>query len=113
MNKNIEEKAKALNQWLLSQDVVKEYQAYEKLIHSHPEINETEKKLKEMQQQIVNDKHAGIDCQRLIDDYEKLMNEFTSNPIVYNYMVLKEEVNRLVDDVSKDIQNQLKKMLTD
>ena len=32
LNKELELKAKELNQWLISQEVVKEYQKYEKMI---------------------------------------------------------------------------------
>ncbi len=74
LNKEIEEKAKALNQWILDQEVVKEFQKYETLIHNNPDLLNTEEELKDIQKQIVNAKHQGIDCQKLIESYETKEN---------------------------------------
>ena len=109
MNKNIELKAKTLNQWILDQEIVKEFHKYEKLIINNPELIKTEDELKQMQKDIVNQKHQGIDCTFLIQDYEKKKKEFDENPIIYNYLSLKEEVNELLNQVQDDINQQLKK----
>ena len=109
MNKEIEEKAKALNQWILDQEVVKEFQKYETLIHNNPDLLNTEEELKDIQKQIVNAKHQGIDCQKLIVSYENKRKLFDENPIVYNYLLLKQEVNDLVTQIQDDINEQLQK----
>ena len=103
MNKEIEEKAKALNQWILDQEVVKEFQKY------NPDLLNTEEELKDIQKQIVNAKHQGIDCQKLIESYENKRKLFDENPIVYNYLLLKQEVNDLVTQIQDDINEQLQK----
>lgn len=109
MNKDIEAKARALNQWILDQEVVKEYQRYEKMIQNHQELKDLEEELKELQQQIVNQKHLHIDCTELIEEYEKKKKSFDENPILFNYLVLKQEVNDLLCQIQDDINQQLKK----
>ncbi len=104
-------KARQINQWILNQDVVKEYQRYEKLVKNDLELQSLEETLKDLQKQIVNDKHLGIDCQSLINDYEIKKKQFHENPLVYNYLVLKQEVNELILQVQDDINNLLKKMV--
>ena len=99
LNKEIEEKAKALNQWILDQEVVKEFQKYETLIHNNPDLLNTEEELKDQ----------GIDCQKLIESYENKRKLFDENPIVYNYLLLKQEVNDLVTQIQDDINEQLQK----
>ena len=111
MNKDIYDKAKALNEWILSQEEVKEFQRLEKYIKEHDELNKLEESLKSMQQEIVNRKHAGEDCRELIAEYEKAMDSFSHHPIVYNYLALKEEVNELLLTIESDIKNQLAKMV--
>ena len=40
LNKEIEDKAKRLNQWILNQEVVKEYQKYEQLIKNNSSLHQ-------------------------------------------------------------------------
>lgn len=109
MNKKIEEKAKTLNQWILNQEVVKEYQRYEKMIQDNQELKEMEDELKDLQQQIVNQKHLNGDCTELIQRYENKKDQFDHHPILFNYLVLKQEVNDLLCQIQDDINQQLKK----
>lgn len=109
MNKEIENKAQALNQWILSQSVVVEFQKYEKLIHDNPELVQLETELKEMQQAIVKCKHQQGECQELILKYETKKKDFDENPLVYNYLILKQEVNDLIHQIQDDINEQLQK----
>lgn len=111
MNKDIEEKAKSLNKWILDQDIVKEYKHYEKLIKSNTFLTELETELKEMQKKIVVSKHHGRDCQQLIEKYHKKKKIFDENPLVCNYLVYKQEVNALLLKIQDDINQQLKKMV--
>ena len=111
LNKDIEEKAKKLNQWILDQEIVKEYKKYEDMISRHPELKEQEEKLKMMQKQIVNFKHQGIPCDQLIHDYQMQKKAFDENPIIYNYLVLKTEVNELLTLIQKNMNQQLEKMI--
>ena len=43
LNKQVQEKAEALNQWILNQDIVKEYQRYEKKIQNDEGLKALEK----------------------------------------------------------------------
>lgn len=95
----------------MEQEVIQEYQKYEKLIRSDKSLSQMEIELKKMQQNIVNKKHNGIECQKDIDDYLKMKEEFDSHPIVLNYLMLKEEVNRLILFIQDDINQQLKKII--
>lgn len=109
MNKTIKEKAYALNQWILQQDVVKEYKKYEALIHKHEELRILEEDLKNLQQKIVQLKHQGLLCEKEINEYETKKKTFNENPIVVNYLGLKQEVNDLLSCIQDDINEQLKK----
>lgn len=109
LNKEIEDKAKTLNAWILQQDAVVEFKKYETLIKNNQELADLEKELKALQQEIVKLKHRGIDCQNIIQEYEKKKEMFDQNPIVYNYLMLKQEVNELVIQIQDDINQQLKK----
>lgn len=109
MNKQIEEKARALNQWILNQEVVIEYQKYEAMIRQNQELKDLEKELKELQQEIVNQKHRRADCSILVHKYEAKKKAFDENPILFNYLVLKQEVNDLLCQIQDDINQQLKK----
>lgn len=109
LNKQVQEKAEALNQWILNQDIVKEYQRYEKKIQNDEVLKALEKELKQMQQAIVKAKHLNNDCESLIQAYQKKKKSFDENPLVYNYLVLKEEVNALLNQIQNDINLELKK----
>ena len=63
MNKEIQEKSQALHDWILEQEVVKEFQRYEVLIENHQELKELEEELKDLQKQIVRVKHENIDAE--------------------------------------------------
>lgn len=101
-------KADILNQWILEQTVVKEYQKYEKLIHLNPVLKQEEDILKDLQKQIVKQKHLGNDCQKLILEYQDRKKSFDENPLVYNYLILKQEVNDLIYLIQDDLNKQLK-----
>lgn len=111
LNKEIEKKAKALNQWILKQDIVVEYKKYEKIIQTNPSLKELENELKCMQKEIVNLKHQGSDCHELIEQYQRKKRLFDENPLVYNYLMYKQEVNALLNQIQDDINQQLKKKI--
>lgn len=109
MNKNVQQKAKALNQWILNQEIVIEYQKYENLIQNHPTLKELENELKCLQQQIVQAKHFQENCDELIEEYQRKKDIFDSHPLVNNYLILKEEVNTLLTQIQDEINVELKK----
>ena len=89
LNKEIEDKAKRLNQWILNQEVVKEYQKYEQLIKNNSSLHQLEEELKDLQQKIVMSKHQNIDCEIIMKEYQQKRKSFDENPLVHNYLVLK------------------------
>lgn len=109
MNKDIEQKARALNEWILNQEVVKEFKKYEFLMKEHKELLDLEEELKVLQKRIVNDKYQGINSSDIIKEYENKKNYFDNHPIVSNYLTLKQEVNELLLQIQEDINEQLKK----
>ncbi|MCD7809446.1 MAG: YlbF family regulator [Erysipelotrichaceae bacterium] len=109
LNKDIENKAKKLNQWLLDNELVKEYQHYETLIQQHPELQKQEEELKQLQQQIVQMKHSDEDASQIIETYEIKKQQFDENPIIHNYLSLKEELNDLMIQIETIINEQLQK----
>lgn len=111
MNKDIQQKAQVLNEWILSQDVVKEFQKYEALVQNNEELRSLEDELKDLQKKIVNAKHQGLDCQQLIMDYQEKKKRFDEHPLIFNYLNLKQEVNDLICYIQEDINQQLHKMV--
>ena len=109
LNKDVQQKAEAFNQWILKQELIQEYQKYERLIQQNEKLKMLENELKQRQQDIVKAKHAGKDCQELIQTYQKKKKMFDENPIVYNYLVLKDEVNQFLLQIQNDINLELKK----
>lgn len=109
LNKNIEDKAKKLNQWILDQDVIQEFQKYEKMIANHPYLKQLEEELKALQKQIVHYKHNGIPSKQLIQTYQEKKKAFDENPLVHNYLTLKQEVNDLLVQIQDNINQQLNK----
>ena len=109
MNPDTFKKATQLHDWIMDQEVVKEFQKYEKIISSHPEFKIMEEELKELQKQIVIKKHHGDDVSDLIVSYQKKKQDFDENPILYNYKVLKEEVNDLLNQIQGTIREELTK----
>ncbi len=109
LNKNIQDKSKALNQWILDQEIVKEYQRYETLVQNNQELKALEEELKHLQRQIVQAKHRQEDCQEIIQEYQMKKKDFDENPLIYNYLALKIEVNTLLNQIQDDINLELKK----
>lgn len=102
--------AKELNDYLLNLEVIKEYQKYERLIDQDNEIKELELKIKAYQKKIVNQKaNQDETVVKTIDEYQKLKAEFENNPIVVNYLYLKEEVNEILQFINSYINGQLLK----
>ncbi|WP_154886755.1 YlbF family regulator [Longibaculum muris] len=109
LNKEIEDKAKRLNQWILNQEFVKEYQKYEQLIKNNSSLHQLEEELKDLQQKIVMSKHQNIDCEIIMKEYQQKRKSFDENPLVHNYLVLKQEVNDLLILIQDNINQELSK----
>jgi cell fate (sporulation/competence/biofilm development) regulator YmcA (YheA/YmcA/DUF963 family) len=104
----IEEKAKTLNQYLLQNNIIKEYQKYEALIKENKELKEQEIRMKELQQCIVKQKASQDENVVLtIKEYENIKKEFENHPLVVNYLYLKEEVDMLLQHINARINGEL------
>lgn len=105
---NILNSAKALNKYILTLDVVKEYQKYERLVKNHQEIIDLEIRMKQLQKEIVNKKAKQDDTvDKSIDEYQKIKEKFETHPLVVNYLYLKNEVDVLLQEVNNQINGQL------
>ena len=69
-----------------------EFKRVKALYDSNPE-------LRELKKNIVRAKNENR-----MDDYNKFKSEFDINPLVSNYLTLKEEVENYLREVSKEIQ---------
>ena len=93
------EAAFALNAYLRKEPVIQEYQRYEAALKKHPELAKAEEELKAMQKQLIALKAKDQLDFSLEQDYARLKKQFYVNPLVVNYMALKEEVNDLLVNV--------------
>ncbi len=107
MNNHLKDAIIDLNEYILSLDIVKEFKYYDYLIKNNSQLHEMEERLKLMQKDIVNKKYKDEDCSLLIEQYNELKNHYMEHPYIHNYMILKEEVNELLQNIRSDINKQL------
>lgn len=89
-------------------EVVKEFKKYETLIKNNEKLAELEKKIKQFQKQIVQQKaKQEEDVVNTIKEYEKLKDSFENHPLVVNYLYLKQEVDMLLQHVNTRINGEL------
>lgn len=101
MNKSLSI-AKELHDELLNHPLVIEYKKYKEIINSNPKYKELDLKLRSMQKEIIN--NYSLD---LVNEYKKLKEEFTNDPIISNYLTLKEELNTLLNTLQDIINDNL------
>ena len=104
----VEQAAQAINDYILNQEVVKEYKQYEAMLQSNTELKELEEKLKLLQKQIVNQKaNQDPNVDETIAKYQGLKQYFDQHPLVVNYLYLKEEVDQLLQEINNRINLEL------
>ena len=111
MNKldKIENLALKLNQLILNEPVVQEFQKYEQLIQKNEKLKNDEKELKKLQKKIVQQKaKQDDDVENTIMIYKQKKAVFENHPLVVNYLYLKQEVDDLLQTINMQINNQLK-----
>lgn len=103
----------ALKEEILALEVVKEYQRYYQIIKQNSNLHSKIKELHHLQKEIVNAKEFGLTNALLQyqNAYDKLLKEFDDNPLLANYLALKNEVNNLLILITEIIQNDLNKEL--
>lgn len=93
--------AKLINEKLLDNNLVKEYQLYEKLISSNPDFKKMEDRLKDYQKKMVSLKYQNDESyNQIFQEYSKLRNEFENNPLINNYLILKEDLNDYLQEIN-------------
>lgn len=101
MNKTIET-AKELHNSLMNHPLVIEYKKYQAIINSNPKYKEIDIELRKMQKEIIN--NYSIE---LVNEYKKKKDEYLNDPIVSNYLSLKEELNSLLNTIQDIINDNL------
>lgn len=96
------EVAKEFNKELLNHPLVIEYKKYSNIVNSNSKYKEVDLKLRTMQKDIVNNYSL-----ELVNEYKKLKEEFTNDPIISNYLTLKEELNTLLNTLQDIINDNL------
>ena len=96
------ETAKEFNKELLNHPLVIEYKKYAFIINSNSKYKELDLKLRSMQKEIIN--NYSLD---LVNEYKKLKEEFINDPIISNYLTLKEELNTLLNTLQDIINDNL------
>lgn len=93
MTKSLEV-AQSFHKELMNHPLVIEYKKYKSIIDSNTKYKEIDLKLRSMQKEIVNNY-----SEELVNEYKKLKEEFMNDPIVSNYLSLKEELNNLLNNL--------------
>jgi len=106
----VAEAARRLNQTILEDPLIKEYQQYEQWIKGS-DLEELELSIKQMQKELLEKKALNEDCDELMARYEKAKAEFSDHPLVVNYLNLKEEGNNRLLEIETMINTELRKSL--
>ena len=91
--------AKELHDSLINHPLVIEYKKYQNIIDSNPKYKEVDIELRNMQKEIINNYSL-----ELVNEYKKKKDEYLKDPVVSNYLSLKEELNILLN-ILQDIIN--------
>lgn len=99
INKAVSELKESLNK----EKLIVEYNQLAKKIAESSELNELEEKLKKLQQQLVDALDKDLDDLKklLLLQYEELKKTYQKHPLYNNYFNYKEEVNNLLQEVSR------------
>lgn len=109
VNSEIKKVAKELNQMILSSQEYQNYHDYETMIKNNPSLHQIEEKLKQLQKQIVNARyHESDELENLKQEYENLMNVFSTNPLVCNYISELESLNDLLQYINHYLNGAIK-----
>ena len=110
MTEAVAEAARRLNETILDDPLIKEYQQYENWIKGS-DLEELELSIKQMQQELLEKKALDEDYDELLSQYQQAQEEFSSHPLVVNYLYLKEEVNNRLVEIETMINTELRKNL--
>lgn len=94
--------ANELHNLLINHPLVIEYKKYQNIIDSNPEYQKVDEELRKMQKEIIN--NYSIE---LVNEYKRKKDEYLNDPIVSNYLLLKEELNNLLNTLQDIINDNL------
>ena len=95
----IDELLSSIKEELLSQNCVKEYFYYKKIVDNDSYIKELDENIRKHQKLMCQNKDNDEIYFREKEIYEKLRKEFDENPILINYQIAKDEVFSLLVDI--------------
>lgn len=101
MNKTIKI-AKELHSILMNHPLIIEYKKYQNIINSNPKYKEVDLELRNMQKEIINNYSL-----ELVEQYKNKKDEYLKDPIVSNYLNLKDELNQLLNTLQDIINDNL------
>ncbi len=103
----INELALQINRQLLAEDLIKEYLKLEEKVANKYDLVQIEKDIKELQKIVVASKNQNDDFNSYEQMYQDKLNQFNDNPLLANYLNLKEEVNNYLQMIATMIKQSL------
>ncbi len=94
--------ASELSKELLNSELVKEYKKSKELIDSNDGYKRKDLELRELQKEIINNY-----SEELVEHYKQKKDEFLNDPLVSNYLNLKEQLNNLLNTLASIINDNL------
>lgn len=80
-------------------ELVKRFKELDALLSTNEYYIETMNRLKNLQREIVQKKSINLDYIPTEVEYNKLMTEFTENPIIAEYLEVKQQLNQLLAEI--------------
>ena len=103
---NLHELALNLNKEILNHPLIKEYQTLELKVLNDDKLKNIDYELRKAQKEMVE--HSTKDDYEFYQDkYVKLKDYASENPLFQNYIILKEEVQNLLNQISYLIKKDL------
>lgn len=96
---NLTDLAFKLNQEILNHPLVKEYQSLENKVLNDDKLKNIDYELRKAQKEMV-EHSTKEDYQYYQDKYVELKDYANENPLFQNYIILKEEVQNLLNQIS-------------
>ena len=98
---NIDELLSSLKEELYTEECVKEYFYYKKIVDNDPSIKELDEQVRFHQKEMCRNKDNDEAYFKEKAIYEDLKSKFDNNPILINYQIAKDEVFSLLVDIKK------------
>lgn len=103
----LEALAHQINQEILEHPLVVEFKKLEQSYKNNEYLKGLEKKIVEIQKEIVIVKSKKQSSVALIEEYDRIKAEYYSNPLVVNYQKTRDELDGLLQDINNYLNSQL------